>query len=53
MVWRKEDISSCVGGTDEGVEDLASMMGVGRAGTAVGILYIVVGLESGSRQTLV
>lgn len=37
IVWRKDEISSCVGGTEDGVEDLESMMGVGRGATAVGI----------------
>ena len=45
MVWRKEETSSCVGGTEEGVEDLASIMGVGRGETAVGILCVGLRLE--------
>ena len=50
MVLRKEETSSCVGGTEEGVEDLASMMGVGRGRTAVGILRSFVRLEAGVRE---
>ena len=51
MVLRKEEISSWVGGTEEGAEDLTSMMGVGSAGTAVGILCIFIATRSGGLRT--
>ena len=38
---KREEISSCVGATVEGTEDLVIMMGVGGGETGIGILCFV------------